>query len=201
MAIPVVIDSMETEARRSEGVVVRDPLAMRLADGDPRAPRELVERHYPELYRYAFAMLRDRPAAEDMVHDAFERALEALGRYPEERLRDMALRPWLYRITLNVVRNRLKRVREAPIEEAPAASASDEPDDSREAFLDVLAALGRLPERQRTAVVLRYLQDVPYAEISAATGWPEGTAKTLVRRGLARLRDLMIVEDKDGGRR
>ena len=66
--------------------------------------------------------------------------------------------------------------------------------------MDVLAALGRLPERQRVAVTLRYLQDLPYAEISGATGWPEGTAKTLVRRGLARLRKMIIVDDsKDGG--
>ena len=65
--------------------------------------------------------------------------------------------------------------------------------------MDVLAALGRLPERQRVAVTLRYLQDLPYAEISGATGWPEGTAKTLVRRGVARLRKIMAVENPKGG--
>jgi RNA polymerase sigma factor (sigma-70 family) len=65
--------------------------------------------------------------------------------------------------------------------------------------MDVLAALGRLPERQRVAVTLRYLQDLPYAEISGITGWPEGTVKTLVRRGLARLRSMMVMdESKDG---
>jgi RNA polymerase sigma-70 factor (ECF subfamily) len=144
-------------------------------------------------------MLRDHPAAEDMVHDAFERVLVALGRYPEERIQAMTLRPWLYRITLNVVRNHLKRTREVPIKEAPVAPASDGPDDSRETVFDVLATLKLLPERQRMAVTLRYLQDLPYAEISAATGWPEGTARTLVRRDLARLRDLLHVEDpKDG---
>jgi DNA-directed RNA polymerase specialized sigma24 family protein len=56
-----------------------------------------------------------------------------------------------------------------------------------------------LPERQRTAVTLRYLQDLPYAEISGVTGWPEGTAKTLVRRGLARLRRLTDIGDSKGG--
>jgi DNA-directed RNA polymerase specialized sigma24 family protein len=72
--------------------VERDSLAARLADGDPSATRDLVERHYSELYRYAFAMLRDDGAAEDAVQDAFERALGALGRYSEERLRAIALR-------------------------------------------------------------------------------------------------------------
>src|SRR5919199_6542919 len=84
-----------------------DPLAERIAEGDPEAPRALVERHYVELYRYAFSVLREERAAEDAVQDAFERAFSALGRYPEERLRAMRLRPWMYRITLNVARNLL----------------------------------------------------------------------------------------------
>ena len=171
-----------------------DPLAARLADADPAAPRDLVERYYDELYRYAFSMLRDQRAAEDAVQDAFERALGALGRYPEERLRAMRLRPWMYRITLNVARNRLRQRRELPVEEVSTVG-----DEDREGVMDVLAALEGLPERQRVAVTLRYLQDLPYAEISGVTGWPEGTVKTLVRRGLARLRSWMIIDESKGG--
>ena len=185
----IVVQGVKTQLERL------DPLAVRLAEGDPVAPRNLVERHYAELYRYAFALLREERAAEDAVQDAFERAVSALGRYPEERLRNMRLRPWLYRITLNVARNRLRRKREVPVEEVPAVLGSDE---GREGVMDVLAALGRLPERQRVAVTLRYLQDLPYAEISGITGWPEGTVKTLVHRGLARLRSMMIGESKGG---
>ena len=59
-------------------------------------------------------------------------------------------------------------------------------------------ALGRLLDRQRVAVTLRYLQDLPYVEISSVTGWPESTVKTLVRRGLARLRSLMIIDEPRG---
>ena len=175
-----------------------DPLAARLADGDPTAPRDLVERHYAELYRYAFSVLRDGWAAEDAVQDAFVRALGALGGYPEGRLRAMRLRPWLYRITLNVVRNRLRRRREMSVEEVFAVDGLGG-DEDREGVMDVLDALERLPERQRVAVTLRFLQDLPYAEISGVTGWPEGTAKTLVRRGLARLRHLMITDEPKGG--
>ena len=65
--------------------------------------------------------------------------------------------------------------------------------------MDVLVALERLPERQRVAVTLRYLQDLPYAEICGVTGWPEGTVKALVRSGLARLRSLMTIDDSKGG--
>jgi RNA polymerase sigma-70 factor (ECF subfamily) len=189
---------VKTRTQRQEGAAGLDPLAARLADGDPEAPRDLVERYYAELYRYAFSVLRDGRAAEDAVQDAFERALGALGRYPEGRLRAMRLRPWLYRIALNVARNHLRRRREILVEEVfdLAGAGSDE---GREDIMDVLAALGSLPERQRVAVTLRYLQDLPYAEISTVTGWPEGTAKTLVRRGLARLRKMVIFDDPKGG--
>jgi RNA polymerase sigma-70 factor (ECF subfamily) len=189
---------VKTRTRRQEWTAGFDPLAARLADGDPLAPRDLVERHYRELYRYAFSVLREERAAEDAVQDAFERAFSALGRYSEERLRAMRLRPWMYRITLNVARNRLRQRREVPVEE-PSVAGGAASDQDREAVMDVLAGLGKLPERQRVAVTLRYLQDMPYAEISGVTGWPEGTAKTLVRRGLMRLRSLMVEEPKGGG--
>jgi RNA polymerase sigma-70 factor, ECF subfamily len=189
---------VKTRTRRQEWTAGFDPLAARLADGDPLAPRDLVERHYRELYRYAFSVLREERAAEDAVQDAFERAFSALGRYSEERLRAMRLRPWMYRITLNVARNRLRRRREVPVED-PSVVGGDASDEDREAVMDVLDGLEELPERQRVAVTLRYLQDMPYAEISGVTGWPEGTAKTLVRRGLMRLRSLMVEEPKGGG--
>jgi RNA polymerase sigma-70 factor (ECF subfamily) len=189
---------VKTRTRQQEWTAGFDPLAARLADGDPLAPRDLVQRHYRELYRYAFSVLREERAAEDAVQDAFERAFSALGRYSEERLRAMRLRPWMYRITLNVARNRLRQRREVPVEE-PSVAGGAASDQDREAVMDVLAGLGKLPERQRVAVTLRYLQDMPYAEISGVTGWPEGTAKTLVRRGLMRLRKSMVEEPKGGG--
>lgn len=168
-----------------------DPLAARLADGDPRAPREMVERHHAELYRYSRALLGDVNAAEDAVQETFSRAFAALGRYSSERIQTLSLRPWLYRINLNVVRNvwrdggrESSGAETLEVTEGVAAT-------SEEAWMDALRALGRLPERQRVAVTLRYVEDLPYAGISVSTGWPENTCKTLVRRGVARLGALM----------
>ena len=186
-----------------------DPLARRLAAGDLDAPRQLVKRHHAELYRYALALLRDASAAEDIVQGTFERAFAALGKYPENRINALSLRPWLYRIALNAVRNAWReRRREVPVAETPegsdghlgtsfgSASGSD-----REAWLDALGALERLSERQRVAVTLRYFEDLPYAKIAEVTGWPENTCKTLVRRGIGRLGALLSGEpDGKGGR-
>ena len=198
---------IELESENTMGSL--DPLAWRLADGDPGAPRELVERHHAELYRYARALMRDGPAAEDAVQEAFEKAFAALGKYPQERIETLSLRPWLYRITLNVVRNAWRQRRwEVPVAETqegtdqsfgavPGLASSA---DRREAWLDTLEALGRLSERQRVAVALRYLEDLSYAGIAEVTGWPENTCKTLVRRGIERLGALLSDEsDGQGG--
>jgi RNA polymerase sigma-70 factor (ECF subfamily) len=194
---------METGPKAAKERVGVDPLAACLANGDLRAPRELVERHHAELYRYALAMLRNASVAEDAVQEAFERAFVALGRYPEERIRALALRAWLYRITLNVVRNLVRgQSRELPVAKTPDKrfrTVSDLGDDDREAWLDVLVALERLPDRQRVAVILRYIQDLPYSEIANITGTPLNTVKTLTRRGVERLRILLTDPDLKGG--
>jgi RNA polymerase sigma-70 factor (ECF subfamily) len=194
---------METGSKAVGERVRLDPLAACLANGDPRAPRELVERHQAELYRYALAMLRNASVAEDVVQEAFERAFVALGRYPAERIRALALRAWMYRITLNVVRNLVRdRSRELPVAEMPDKrfrTVSDLGDEDREAWLDVLTALERLPDRQRVAVILRYIQDLPYSEIADITGTPLNTAKTVTRRGVERLRILLTDPDLKGG--
>jgi len=189
--------SMERELEGERDMGSRDPLAGRLADGDPGAPRELVERHHTELLRYAQALLRDGPAAEDAVQEAFSKAFAALGKYPKERIEVLSFRPWLYRITLNVVRNVWRdRRREVVVAETPertderfgdVVSDSSTGPEKKEAWLDALEALRRLSERQQVAVALRYLEDLPYAEIAERTGWPENTCKTLVRRGIGRL--------------
>ena len=190
------------ESELGNGTERSDPLARRLADGDPGAPRELVELHHAELHRYARVLLRDAPAAEDAVQGAFERAFVAIGKYPKERIEALSLRPWLYRITLNVVRNAWRDgSREVPVAETPepdrSIASGSATHASREAWMDAFEALGTLPERQRVAVTLRYLEDLPYAGISEVTGWPENTCKTLVRRGIGRLSKLL--SDGKGG--
>lgn len=197
---------METELESCSDMRTPDPLARRLANGDPCAPRELVESLHTELYRYARSLLRDVPAAEDAVQEAFEKAFTALGKYPHERIEILSLRPWLYRITLNVVRNAWRDGRhEVPVAETPEGGgqsgkmAGSTPGAEREARLDTLEAIGRLAERQRVALTLRYFEDLSYAEISGITGWPESTCKTLVRRGIRRLGVLMDESNEKGG--
>jgi RNA polymerase sigma-70 factor, ECF subfamily len=198
--------SVETRFETANDMSSSDPLARRLANGDLAAPRDLAERYHAALYRYALGLLGDPSAAEDAVQEAFERAFAALGKYSEERIGALSVRAWLYRITLNVVRNAWReRRRAALVTETQeglnrhfetASGFATCPD--RETWLDTLGALEQLSERQRVAVALRYFEDLPYAEIAEATGWPENTCKTLVRRGIGRLGVLLGEPSRKG---
>jgi RNA polymerase sigma-70 factor (ECF subfamily) len=148
------------------------------------------------LYRFALRLTGSAADAEEIAQDAFVRAYRALEGYPPGRRRALALRPWLYRIALNVARNRFRRPRllTTPLDGAAAERLADpgrppgaalERDERERALAGHVAAL---PERYRAAVVLRHVEGLGYAEIGAILGQPVGTAKANVHRGVAALR-------------
>jgi RNA polymerase sigma factor (sigma-70 family) len=159
----------------------------------------LVRGHERLLYGLALRVVGDARDAEEVAQDAFERAYLALAGYPPERVAAMRLRPWLARIALNLARNRLRRRTPptrpledgdgeplplaAPPGEEPAAAAERRED--RELWAELLAGL---PARYREAVVLRHVEDLPYAEVAEVLGQPVGTVKTHVHRGVRLLR-------------
>ena len=110
---------------------------------------------------------------------------------------DAELSTWLYRVTLNLCRDRMRvakrRAPHVPVTSAlDAAALRTEP--SAEEALDgertraaVRAAVARLPSEQKEAVSLRYLAELPYAEIARVTGTPQGTIASRVFRALKRL--------------
>jgi RNA polymerase sigma factor (sigma-70 family) len=158
----------------------------------------LVGEHQDRLFTIAVRVLGNRSDAEEAAQDALVRAYRALAGYPAERINDLRLRPWLTTILLNVCRNRTRVRRVATTElvfEPPAEPAAD-PFAGRHSR-DVWAALlSYLPPAQRAAVVLRHVDGMSYAEMSAALDRPEGTLKAQVHRGLATLRTAFIAAER-----
>ncbi|HXM56269.1 MAG TPA: sigma-70 family RNA polymerase sigma factor [Candidatus Dormibacteraeota bacterium] len=146
------------------------------------------------LYAFALGMTGEPADAEEVAQDTFVRAHAALKRYPPERIRSLKLNAWLHEIALNVVRNRVRRrsLRLVPIEpEQPVADAAPGPEAtalSNAALRELANLVSGLPEQQRSAVVLRCVQGMTYAEVAAQLGQPEGTVKSNVHRGLQALR-------------
>jgi RNA polymerase sigma-70 factor (ECF subfamily) len=157
------------------------------------------------LYAFALHMLGNPHDAEEIVADAFVRAYQALGRYPPERIRVLALRPWLYQITRNVFRNRVRGRRlqlvqlDQPGEEiglTRADNTAEQPDTlaQRAELREALAAhVAVLPERERVVVVLRHVQGLGYGEIASLLNQPVGTVKSNVHRDIRRLRTALDV--------
>jgi RNA polymerase sigma factor (sigma-70 family) len=170
----------------------------RLARDLDGAFEELVRGHERLLYGLALRVVGDARDAEEVAQDAFERAYLALAGYPPERVAAMRLRPWLARIALNLARNRLRRrtpptrpLEDGDGEPLPLAAPGEEPAaaaerrEDRERWAELLAGL---PARYREAVVLRHVEDLPYAEVAEVLGQPVGTVKTHVHRGVRLLR-------------
>lgn len=148
------------------------------------------------LYAFALRLIGSGPDAEEITQDALVRAYRALEGYSPERRRALALRPWLYRIALNVSRNHVRRRRlvTVPLDgdrPEPATDAGSRPAavlEHAERARDLARLVERLPERYRAAVILRHVEGLRYGEIAAILGQPVGTAKANVHRGLAWLR-------------
>jgi RNA polymerase sigma-70 factor (ECF subfamily) len=169
-----------------------------LADDLDGTFEALVRAHQDRLFTIAWRTGGDRHDAEELVQDCFVRAYRALATYPPARIRDLRLRGWLTTILLNAARNRA-RVRRVPTTELafePGAEPADDPltrADDRETWARLLAGLS---PAQRTAVVLRHVDGLSYAEIAEATGRPEGTVKAHVHRGLAALRTALLAAER-----
>lgn len=151
---------------------------------------ELYRSEYRSLVRLATLLVDDRGAAEELVQDSFVAAARARAR---SELRDVDAAPaYLRSAVLNrsrsllrkrVVRHRHLRSVEAP----PTEPGADAPALAGEETRRVLAALDRLPARQRAVLVLRYYGDLSEAEIADALGIARGSVKTHAHRGLRAL--------------
>jgi RNA polymerase sigma-70 factor, ECF subfamily len=160
----------------------------------------LVLAYQDRLFGFALRLSGQPADAEDSVQDAFVRAYRALRSYPEAQRRSLQIRPWLYRITLNVVRNRARSLTrpmlalDGAVADRLAAAPSEQPEPLAEAAehsRELARLVAGLPERYRAPLVLRHVQDLPYAEIAAILEQPVGTTKANVHRGLRLLRDAL----------
>ncbi len=140
----------------------------------------------PALLRLAYVLTGDAADAEDVVQEALARALPRWERL--SRVADVDA--YVRRMVVNAHTSwwRRWRRRETPVEQVADRAVDDvsgvEPDDGDRLW----RACRALPEVQRTAVVLRYYEQLEYAEIAELTGVREGSVRSRVSRGLAALR-------------
>jgi RNA polymerase sigma-70 factor (sigma-E family) len=160
---------------------------------------EVFRLHSREAVGLAYLLCGDRQRAEDAVSEAFARMY---ARWGSGAIRDP--RAYLRRAVLNEVRNGFRRRfyerREATRRHADDRGAQGH-DDAVGDRDHVARLLAQIPERQRTALVLRFHADLTEAQAAEVLGCPVGTLKSLTSRGLARLRELQAAQLTNGGAR
>jgi RNA polymerase sigma-70 factor (ECF subfamily) len=165
--------------------------------GDPAAFTELVHRHRDRLWAVALRTMRDREDAADALQDALLSAYRNAAAYRGEA----AVTTWLHRVVVNACLDRMRRRAARPavaLGDTDVAAPRDE-HAAVESRLDLRAALARLPEAQREAIVLVDIQELSVAEAAEFLGVAEGTVKSRCSRGRVALARALVEGAGDAG--
>jgi RNA polymerase sigma-70 factor (ECF subfamily) len=169
-----------------------DELMARTAAGEEAAFRLLVDRWERDVLAFLVHMTGSRDDAEDLAQETFVRVFRQAGSYRAEG----RFRSWLLRIAGNLARSRHRRrriLKWLPLDlERPDVAAATPPADrdleAEQEAAAVRAAIARLPERQRQALVLHRFQGLRYVEVAEAMGTSLAGVESLIQRALAGLR-------------
>ncbi|MDQ6930279.1 MAG: sigma-70 family RNA polymerase sigma factor [Candidatus Eremiobacteraeota bacterium] len=164
----------------------------------------IVDDFQRRLYGFALRMTGNREDAEEIVQDAFVRAYRALGKMAPEQRAELRLQPWLYTITLNVTRNRLRSKKptnvaldaladpDALLRDLQEGPAQPEAIVERDADMALVEkALLQLPMHLRAAATLRFIEGRSHPEIAEILNQPIGTVKSHVHRAVRILRRIL----------
>jgi len=162
-------------------------------DGDRAAARALYDRHVRRVHQVCFRLLGDADQAEEATQDTFVKAFARLDRFRGEA----SLGTWLHAIAVSMALTALRRRKRRLLREADLDDAATLPDhrDAGEPDLRerLHQAIDALPEKLRVTVVLHDIEGFTHGEIARMTGVPEGTCKTRLMGGRARLREALAV--------
>ena len=174
-----------------------EELVAKSVGGDAESFNELILRWERPIYVLAYRTIGREEDARDVCQETFLRAFRALPGFRGQA----KFSSWLYRIALNLCRDWMRRERRTPTVQAPEGvdlldlAVAGEPSESIEDLVvrkDLARAvervMARLPEEQRTAIVLKEFHGLTFREIADVVGCPLSTVKTRLYQGLSVLR-------------
>ncbi|MFZ5433778.1 MAG: RNA polymerase sigma factor [Calditrichota bacterium] len=159
--------------------------------GNERAFNDLVLRYRGGVLATALGMVGNKDDAEDIAQEVFVRAYQSIDGFRG----DSAFYTWLYRITVNLCLNHLRRRKTRTffgLEDKqlvqPEAEKADHPLELAELSAKARQAISELPEKQRAVFLLRHFQELPHAEIARILDRDEGTIKANYFQAVRKLR-------------
>ena len=187
-------DTARSTRRRPVASTTTDrDLLVRSRDGDQQAFRELVESYTPRVYGLVRNLVYSQSEAEDVTQEVFFKVYRKLATFRE----DSAFYTWLYRVAVNAATDWLKKKRQdralqvEDLQRLPLADDCDTPDDNlgrKDLRGQIREAMGQLPEKFRTILVLRELEGMAYDEISNVLKISKGTVESRLFRARAKLK-------------
>jgi RNA polymerase sigma-70 factor, ECF subfamily len=188
--------SVDTDAASGAGSI--ESLAVAVHRGADGALERLFEIFERPLHRYAYGVLQNSADAQEVVQDAMLRAHRALTRrYDEAQCEKLSLRPWLFRTVRNLCLNRRRskmRAAEQPLGAIgdtllePFVSARDADLEREQDLAALRVAIDALPLPARELIILRFIEELPYAEIAKTVGATEAALRGKIFRALRQLR-------------
>ena len=161
--------------------------------GDGSALERLFERHYRTAYRIAYRWCGTRQDAEDAAQEAFIKVARGLKTFRE----GSSLTTWLYRIVVNSAMDQHRRAAARGRLAEDVARQGQPGEGGAEADCDaerVWEAIGRLPEKQRAALLLVFGEGMSHREAAAVMGCPEVTVSWRIHQGRKKLGKIMESE-------
>lgn len=174
-------------------------LVREIKDGNVELYAELMRRYERRILGFIYQMLRSaglEALAEDLTQETLYKAFRSLGSFRET---DASFATWLYAIARNTVLSELRKqkVAQLPLEHAVDAAASAAGPESdmlrRERAALVREAISRLPEKQRTALILREYDQLDYQEIARVLNQTVASVKSLLFRARTSVREQLAV--------
>jgi len=167
--------------------------------GDQNAYEEIIEIYKDKVYQLSYRMLGNRHEAEDIAQEAFIRAYVNIHRYNI----NLKFSTWLYRIATNLCIDRIRKKKPDYYLDAEIAGTEgltmysqipdkkpspDEDVESLELQDTIQREISKLPDKYRSVIVLKYIEELSLNEISEILDLPLGTVKTRIHRGREALR-------------
>lgn len=161
-----------------------DELVRQIRRGDEGAAEELVKRYYSSILRYCRWHCSSLDQAEDLAQETFLKLFRSLPQYQEKK----KFKAYLYTIANRLCIDESRKIQMSPLEEGENIASERSDILQIEAREDVRRLLGLLSPMQREAVILRYGEQLSFAEIAKVTGTNIRTAQSRVRYALQIMR-------------
>jgi RNA polymerase sigma-70 factor (ECF subfamily) len=166
----------------NESEVVK--LVERSANGDINAFGKLYDIYLSSIYRYIYYHVKDRMAAEDLTHEIFIKAWEAIGKY---EWRGQPFSSWLFRIARNHTIDFYRAAkRDANLKERLSVADRDPESEAEEAFAqkELLSAVSSLPPQQKEVIMLKFIVGLDNQQVSLIMGKSQGAIRIMQMRAL-----------------